>query len=56
VGNKIDLEDERVVPFEEAQDFARDCQIRFMEITTKSLSDVTNVFHEAVRLYRKHQQ
>jgi hypothetical protein len=56
VGNKIDLEDERVVPADEAKNYARDCKIPFLEITAKDISMVKNLFHQAVTLNRKKQR
>ncbi|KAJ1739820.1 ras GTPase [Coemansia sp. RSA 989] len=44
VGNKSDLEDKRAVDFTEAQEFAKDLNISFLETSAKDSTNVENAF------------
>jgi small GTP-binding protein len=53
VGNKIDLEDERAISYEEGKNFAKDCNIPvFMECSAKTGQNVSQIFTEITRLCR----
>jgi GTPase KRas protein len=53
VGNKLDLNDDRVVSYEEGKNFARDCNIPlFMECSAKTGENVEQIFIEVIRLCR----
>ena len=58
IGNKVDLENERVVPREEAEIFAKDNDIQlFMETSAKTGFNAQNLFIEAAKLlYNQHKQ
>ena len=50
VGNKCDLEDERVVGKEQGQNLARQwCNCAFLESSAKSKIDVSEIFYELAR-------
>ena len=49
VGNKADLEDRRQVSEEEAQKFARDNRILYMETSAKTGLNIERVFLETAR-------
>jgi small GTP-binding protein len=54
VGNKIDLEDDRVVSYEEGKELAKDCKIPlFMESSAKTNENIEQIFFELIRLCRK---
>jgi GTPase KRas protein len=54
VGNKIDLEDERVVSFEEGKDLAKDCNIPiFTECSALSNKNIEHIFIELTKFCRK---
>ncbi|KAF5307180.1 hypothetical protein FQR65_LT00696 [Abscondita terminalis] len=55
VGNKVDLEHQRVVWQEEAQALARQLKIPYMECSAKMRMNVDNAFYELVRVVRKFQ-
>lgn len=50
VGNKIDLEDERVVGRQAGQELARRWRCTFLEASAKSQANVNEIFFEIVRL------
>ncbi|KAJ8957646.1 hypothetical protein NQ318_017538 [Aromia moschata] len=55
VGNKVDLEHQRVVWQEEAQQLARQLKIPYIECSAKMRMNVDNAFYELVRVVRKFQ-
>ena len=50
VGNKIDLTDERVVSYEEAQHFAEQNQMPYFEISTKDNTNVDHMFESVAEM------
>ncbi|KAF9054699.1 ras protein [Panaeolus papilionaceus] len=52
VGNKADLEFERQVGTDEGREFARNINCRFFETSALNDVNVSNAFHELVRLIR----
>lgn len=56
VGNKSDLESQRRVSLEEAQNFSRTLGIPYIECSAKLRINVDQAFHELVRIVRKFQQ
>jgi Ras-related protein Rab-14 len=50
VGNKADLEDQRDVSFEEAQQFAKENGLLFVEASAKTGSNVEEAFLKNARL------
>ncbi|XP_059227022.1 ras-like protein 2 isoform X2 [Stomoxys calcitrans] len=55
VGNKCDLEHQRQVSLEEAQNISRNLMIPYIECSAKLRINVDQAFHELVRLVRKFQ-
>uniref|UniRef100_A0A0K8TPU4 Putative ras subfamily protein of ras small gtpase n=1 Tax=Tabanus bromius TaxID=304241 RepID=A0A0K8TPU4_TABBR len=55
VGNKSDLEHQRRVSLEEAQNFSRSLGIPYIECSAKLRVNVDQAFHELVRIVRKFQ-
>lgn len=55
VGNKADLEHQRVVAMEEAQTLARQLKIPYIECSAKIRMNVDQSFYELVRIVRKFQ-
>ncbi|XP_061388790.1 ras-like protein 2 [Musca vetustissima] len=55
VGNKCDLEHQRQVSLEEAQNISRNLMIPYIECSAKLRVNVDQAFHELVRLVRKFQ-
>ncbi|KAN0008714.1 hypothetical protein ACTFIU_009443 [Dictyostelium citrinum] len=53
IGNKIDLEDERQVTFQEGKDLARCLSMSFMEVSAKNRTNVEEVFNETVRIVKR---
>ena len=53
VGNKCDLDNERVVTREEGEKLSRQLGCRFMETSAKTRHNVVEVFHEIVREIKK---
>ncbi|XP_075345754.1 ras-like protein 2, partial [Mycteria americana] len=53
VGNKADLLPQRQVPREEAQAFARQNRLRYLEASAKTQLNVDEAFHELVRAVRR---
>jgi len=49
VGNKCDLEDERVVGKDQGQGLANDWRVRFMEASAKKKINVNQIFFDLVR-------
>ncbi|XP_067933548.1 ras-related protein Rap-1-like [Watersipora subatra] len=49
VGNKCDLEDERVVGKDQGEGLANEWRVRFMETSAKSKTNVSEIFFELVR-------
>lgn len=49
VGNKCDLEDERVVGKDQGQNLAKNWNCTFLETSAKSKINVTEIFHDLVR-------
>ncbi|XP_049416310.1 ras-related protein R-Ras isoform X2 [Epinephelus fuscoguttatus] len=56
VGNKADLEQQRVISREDAQAFARENRIHYMEASAKNRYNVDEVFMELVQIIRKFQE
>ena len=52
VGNKMDLESERKVKFQEGKDFADSIQANFLETSAKTNKNCVQVFEELVRQIR----
>ena len=50
VGNKIDLTDERVVSYEEAQHFAEQNKMPYFEISTKDNTNVARMFESVAEM------
>lgn len=55
VGNKSDLEFQRHVSLEEAQQLSRQLKIPYIECSAKNRVNVDQAFHELVRVVRKFQ-
>lgn len=55
VGNKSDLDHQRVVSLEEAQQLSRQLKIPYIECSAKLRINVDQAFHELVRVVRKFQ-
>ncbi|XP_015514622.1 ras-like protein 2 [Neodiprion pinetum] len=55
VGNKADLDHQRTVSMEEAQNLARQLKIPYIECSAKLRMNVDQAFHELVRIVRKFQ-
>ncbi|XP_054271158.1 ras-like protein 2 [Macrosteles quadrilineatus] len=55
VGNKADLEHQRVVSTADAQNLARQLKIPYIECSAKLRMNVDQAFHELVRIVRKFQ-
>uniref|UniRef100_A0A1B6KA13 Ras-like protein 2 n=1 Tax=Graphocephala atropunctata TaxID=36148 RepID=A0A1B6KA13_9HEMI len=55
VGNKADLEHQRVVSMQEAQNLSRQLKIPYIECSAKLRMNVDQAFHELVRIVRKFQ-
>ena len=53
VGNKCDLEDERVIDKEEAETRARAWGCEFLECSAKTNINVESAFHEVIRQVKK---
>jgi GTPase SAR1 family protein len=54
VGNKNDLEDERVVSYEEGAAFAKENNIGFIEINSKDFNKVSEAFNcVATSIYKR---
>ncbi|KAK5575593.1 hypothetical protein RB653_006726 [Dictyostelium firmibasis] len=53
IGNKIDLEDERQVTYQEGKDLARCLGMSFMEVSAKNRTNVEEVFNETVRIVKR---
>jgi small GTP-binding protein len=53
VGNKCDLESERVISQEEAKNFAKELKIPYLEASAKMRKNVDECFYELVREVRK---
>eukprot|EP01090_Pellita_catalonica_P019427 TRINITY_DN6607_c0_g1_i1.p1 TRINITY_DN6607_c0_g1~~TRINITY_DN6607_c0_g1_i1.p1 ORF type:complete len:203 (-),score=31.09 TRINITY_DN6607_c0_g1_i1:82-690(-) len=53
VGNKCDLEDERIVPVEDAQKLCQEWGIRFCETSAKTRKNIDHAFAELVRTIRQ---
>jgi len=53
VGNKCDLESERVISAEEGRNFAKQHKMAFLEASAKMRRNVDEVFYELVREVRK---
>lgn len=56
VGNKADLEMQRLVPLEEAQALSRQLKVPYIECSAKARMNVDQAFHELVRLVRRFQE
>jgi len=53
VGNKCDLESERVVSKEEGERLSHELNCRFLETSAKTRQNVCEIFHELVREIKK---
>lgn len=56
VGNKADLDIQRVVSLEEAQALSRQLKVPYIECSAKARMNVDQAFHELVRLVRRFQE
>ncbi|XP_045454491.1 ras-like protein 2 [Melitaea cinxia] len=56
VGNKADLEHQRVVTLDEAQALSRQLKVPYIECSAKARMNVDQAFHELVRLVRRFQE
>lgn len=56
VGNKVDLEQQRVIPRDDAQAFASENRIHYMEASAKNRYNVDESFLELVRIIRRFQE
>ncbi|XP_053615935.1 ras-like protein 2 [Plodia interpunctella] len=56
VGNKADLEIQRVVSLEAAQALSRQLKVPYIECSAKARMNVDQAFHELVRLVRRFQE
>ncbi|KAI8437314.1 hypothetical protein MSG28_011675 [Choristoneura fumiferana] len=56
VGNKADLEVQRVVSLDEAQALSRQLKVPYIECSAKARMNVDQAFHELVRLVRRFQE
>ncbi|XP_028669432.1 ras-related protein R-Ras [Erpetoichthys calabaricus] len=56
VGNKADLEQQRMITREEAEHFAKENRIVYMESSAKIRQNVDEAFHEVVKAIRKYQE
>eukprot|EP01101_Sappina_pedata_P005429 TRINITY_DN2484_c0_g1_i1.p1 TRINITY_DN2484_c0_g1~~TRINITY_DN2484_c0_g1_i1.p1 ORF type:complete len:200 (-),score=57.24 TRINITY_DN2484_c0_g1_i1:267-842(-) len=56
VGNKCDLESERVVPKEESENLAAELQCQLLETSAKTRQNVCEIFHQLVREIKKWRQ
>ncbi|CAH0731311.1 unnamed protein product, partial [Brenthis ino] len=56
VGNKADLEHQRVVTLDEAQGLSRELKVPYIECSAKARMNVDQAFHELVRLVRRFQE
>ncbi|KAJ5067665.1 ras and ef-hand domain-containing protein [Anaeramoeba ignava] len=56
VGNKCDLEDERVISFEEGEEFAKQQSCPFFELSAKSGFNISNSFHCLSKLALENQK
>ncbi|KAG6451325.1 ras-like protein 2 [Manduca sexta] len=56
VGNKADLEMQRVVSLEEAQSLSRQLKVPYIECSAKARMNVDQAFHELVKLVRRFQE
>jgi GTPase KRas protein len=54
IGNKCDLEMERVVSIDEAKNYSKDIGIPYIETSAKTRSNVDESFHQLVRQVRKY--
>ncbi len=52
VGNKIDLESERVISFEEAKNYANDKKVGYMECSARKRQNIDECFYELVKSSR----
>ncbi|XP_013147335.1 PREDICTED: ras-like protein 2 [Papilio polytes] len=56
VGNKADLEHQRVVSLDEAHALSRQLKVPYIECSAKARMNVDQAFHELVRLVRRFQE
>ncbi|XP_078063516.1 ras-related protein R-Ras2-like [Mustelus asterias] len=56
IGNKADLEHQRQVTKEEAENLARQLKVTYLEASAKIRLNVDNAFHNLVRAIRKFQE
>ncbi|XP_072933122.1 ras-like protein 2 [Epargyreus clarus] len=56
VGNKADLEHQRVISLEAAQALSRQLKVPYIECSAKARMNVDQAFHELVRLVRRFQE
>eukprot|EP01094_Clydonella_sp_ATCC50884_P005640 TRINITY_DN1457_c0_g2_i3.p1 TRINITY_DN1457_c0_g2~~TRINITY_DN1457_c0_g2_i3.p1 ORF type:complete len:256 (+),score=60.69 TRINITY_DN1457_c0_g2_i3:74-841(+) len=55
-GNKVDLEEQRVVSREEGEAFARKVQAPYFETSAKTRKNVEEAFHQCVREWEKYER
>lgn len=51
VGNKKDLENERVVPYSEAKELADSCKIEYYEVSTRNEFDFQKILEKIIKKY-----
>ena len=49
IGNKNDLEEQRVISFEEATNFAKKNKLPYMEVSAKTGKNIRNLFDEVIK-------
>ena len=49
VGNKIDLEEKRVIKYEEGEKYALDNNIHFLEVSARSGKGITELFNKVIK-------
>lgn len=53
VGNKCDLQDQRVITTDQGEDLARKFGCSFLEVSAKTRLNVDQIFHDLIRQINK---